>query len=161
FWAVAGNVFDLTIQNLAPPYFPLAERWNAAMQHFVQTPVGRHFASFDRFGSLSRFGTELTVGVGPGIFLLTILSVALAFEFRRARPADGAGAGNTFQLILRLAPWAGFLVLLAKTGSFAVVRYVAPYYPLLFPVFLAGSGHSNLVRQKWWQRLGLLLMIFT
>jgi hypothetical protein len=161
FWAVLGNAFDLTVQNLAPPYFPLAERWNEGVQHFVRTPLGAHFVSFDRFGLLARFASELNVGVGPGIFLFTLLSMAMALKFRDGRTLGGATAGQPLQILLRLAPWAGLLVLMMMTASFAIVRYTAPYYPLLFPAVLAGAGHSNLVRRKWWQKCGLLLMAST
>jgi len=158
FWGVVGNIFCITVQNLAPPYFPLAERWNAAMDHFVHTAFGAHFASFDQFCLLSRFTPELS-SLGPGLCLFAVVSMWAVFKYRRstfaAEPAD------RFRQALRLAPWGALLVFMAKTASFAGTRYLAPYYPLLFPLLLAQPGQACLVRQRWWQWLGLSLMAFT
>lgn len=47
FWGIIGNAFCIPLQNLLPPVFPWVESWNATMEHFVQTPFGSHFASFE------------------------------------------------------------------------------------------------------------------
>jgi hypothetical protein len=160
FWAIVGNAFCIPVQNLAPPYFPFAERWNAAMDHFVHTSFGAHFASFDRFCLLSRFTSELSsVGLGPGLCLLAVISMWARFRYRRS--AFAGEPRDWFRLALRLAPWVALLVFMAKTASFAGTRYLAPYYPLLFPLLLAQPGQTCLVRQRWWQWLGLSLMAFT
>jgi len=51
------------------------------------------------------------------------------------------------------------LVFMAKVGAFSNARYLAPYYLLLFPLFLVKTGHSKVVRQPRWQRLGLEIMV--
>ncbi|MGO8837769.1 MAG: hypothetical protein ACLQAH_14485 [Limisphaerales bacterium] len=157
---IVGNTFDIAIQNLVPPYFPFAERWDEAMQHFVQTPLGAHFASFDHFGRLPRFSSELTAGVGLGICLLTLMAICGASKYRYAGSVGEVPLDDGFFRWLRLASWVALLVFMAKIGSFAAGRYLTPYYPLLFPLILTRPGHSRLVRQKWWQGLGVLLMLF-
>jgi hypothetical protein len=157
-WGIVGNTLCITMQNLAPPYFPLAERWNEAMNHFVQTPFGAHFAGFDHFGRVWRFSSELTAGVGPGVCLLILLAICGARSGRAAASVGKTRIQPGFFRWLRLAPWVGLLIFMAKTASFAAARYIAPYYPFLFPLALVCPGHSYLVRQKWWQRLGLLVM---
>lgn len=154
FWGIVGNTFNITIQNLVPPYFPIAERWNAWMEHFTHTSFGMHFTSFDHFGSLFRFVTETTVGVGTGVCLLVLPAVLAACRSYRAN------AGSFF-FWLRLSPWLALLVLMAKTGSFSAGRYLAPYYPFLLPLILVRPEQHYLVRKKWWQMLGLLVMLFT
>jgi hypothetical protein len=160
FWGIVGNIFNITIQNLAPPYFPFAERWNAIMEHFTQTSFGFHFTSFDCFGRMFRFASETTAaGIGPGICLLTAASIWGAWKLRPA--IRETLIRERLLRWLRLAPWLALLVFMAKTGSFAAGRYLAPYYPLLFPLVLTPPGNLRLVGQKWWQRLGLLVMLGT
>ncbi len=160
FWAIIGNVFNIIIPNLNPPYFPWAERWNLAVNHFIQTPIGAHFGSFDDFCHLWRFALETTVGMGPGICFLILASI-LGAQWSRRAGAGSVSGQHGFFFWLRLAPWASLLVFMAKTGEFSSMRLLAAYYPLLFPLLLVRPGHSYLVRWKWWQWLGCLLMLLT
>ena len=62
-WGTIGNAFCIPAQNLQPPIFPWAGRWNEAMKHFLQTPFGSHFVSFEDFGLLGRAVTAGNAGV--------------------------------------------------------------------------------------------------
>ncbi len=102
-----------------------------------------------------------TAGIGFGIVVLMLISV-----FWSARPPHdhrGGVAGRSPGLharLLQLAPWFSLLVFMTINGANGMARFVAAYYPLLFPLLLAGRGQAALVRRKWWQRLGLLIMVF-
>ena len=161
FWGFWGNVFCLTAQNMVPPFFPWYNTWNAAMQHFLETPFGAHFRSFEVFGLLSQSASAASSGIGLGICLITLFSVWRARQFRpasgagRARPADG--------LIwwLWLTPWVALLAIMTKVGAYENARYLSPYYILFYPVWLAAPGHRRVVRERWWRRLAVLLAGFT
>jgi hypothetical protein len=164
FWGIVGNTFCLPVQNLLPPFFPYASAWNEMMARFVQTPLGAHFSSFESFGFLSPGISESSAGIGLGICVLTLISLLAALWYRRSAPAGTVKAGlqlNRTLWLLRLAPWALLLLFMAKNGNAQNARQLAPYYPFFFPVLLINPGHLPLVRQGWWQRLGLLLMLFT
>jgi hypothetical protein len=164
FWAIVGNAFCLPVQNLLPPFFPYAGAWNEMMQHFVQTPLGAHFRSFQVFGYLSPGVSESTAGIGLGICVLTLISLLGTLWYRRSAPAGKVNEGmqlNRILWLLRLAPWALLLLFMAKNGTDQNARQLAPYYAFFFPVLLINPGNEFLVRRGWWQRLGLLLLSFT
>ena len=49
-----------------------------------------------------------------------------------------------------------------KSGMNTPARLIAPYYPLLLPLLLAGAGQAQIVRRRWWRVLtgGVLLLAF-
>jgi hypothetical protein len=49
-----------------------------------------------------------------------------------------------------------------KSGMNTPARLIAPYYPLLLPLLLAGAGQSQIVRRRWWRVLtgGVLTLAF-
>jgi hypothetical protein len=162
FWGIVGNVFCLPLQNLLPPIFPFSGSWNRLMQEFVDTPLGSHFASFEKFGHLSPGISENTAGIGLGICVLVLASVAGAFAYRRSSFAGGFSGDEEFDWrsgLLRLSPWISLLFFMAKVGMAQNARQLSTYYVFLFPLLLAGRGHVCLARQRWWQRLGLLAML--
>ncbi|HTV76211.1 MAG TPA: hypothetical protein VMD57_04360, partial [Candidatus Baltobacteraceae bacterium] len=174
FWGVIGNMFCIPVQNLLPPFHELlppyfrfsVSLWNEQMRHFLFTPFGSHFSSFENFGYLSavyyRGICEGNAGIGLGV---CILIPATLLEMRRQRKT-GSTTGEIFhhdriQFLLRTVPWALLLLFMAKVGTFSNARQLAPYYILLFPLFLVMPRHSKVVRQRRWQRLGLEIMAFT
>jgi hypothetical protein len=158
FWGIVGNAFSLTAQNLLPPFFPWASAWNAAMHHFLQTPLGSHFVSFENFGRLGRSVTSSSAGAGLTVVIVALLSFCFA---RRSREAVSPLARPAVVGWLQWTPWLALLLFMAKVGSYQNARYLAPYYPLLLPVLLLRPGMAALVRARWWQRLVLLLMTAT
>lgn len=157
-WGLIGNAFAFPLQNLLPPVFPEYQRWNAAMEQFLQTPFGSHFTQFESFALLDRATTEGNTGIGlPICFLLTVSCFAAAWWARRLPPGPG---GRTWgQRLLCLLPWLALLAFLAKVGTYQNARQAAPYYVPLFPLVLGMVGQARLVRTVWWQRLVLLVMV--
>jgi hypothetical protein len=135
------------------------------MRHFLFTPFGAHFSSFENFGYLSgvyyRGICEGNAGIGLGI---CILILATTFEMRRQRKTGSVGQiaqRDPLLFWLRAVPWALLLLFMAKIGTFSNARQLAPYYLFLFPIFLVKPRHAIVVRQRRWQRLGLEIMAFT
>ncbi len=159
-WGIIGNIFCLPMQNLAPPIFPWADQWNGMMKHFLGTPLGAHFTSFEDFGLLGRAATESTAGIGLGICLLVLIS-ALAAQGRKNSQSSEAIRENSFLRLLRWTPFLALLIFMAKVGSHSNARQLGSYYILFFPLLLVGGGHSHLVRQHWWRRLGISVMLLT
>lgn len=165
FWGVIGNIFCLPIQNLLPPFFPWASAWNAAMQHFLTTPLGAHFTQFEVFGLLGRSVTPSNAGIGLGIMVLTLASLwgaGRGLRFAAMLPFTGQTQKHDWHLrLLWIAPWIALLVFMAKVGTYQNARQMAAYYVLLFPVLLAGAGHAALVRRRWWQWLAVAVLCGT
>ena len=161
FWGIVGNAIVIPIQNLQPPYLPLATAWNNAMQQFTQTPFGSHFASFESFAFLSQGASEPNVGIGLGVVVLTMVSVWCARRYRAFMPNASALKFEWQPWLLRIVPWLLLLVFMAEVSSMAPARQIAAYYVFLFPLFLAKREYALLVRRRWWQMLVLLVMFVT
>ncbi len=163
FWGIVGNIFSLTVQNLKPPFFPFSNSWNAAMKHFLQTPMGSHFKNFESFGRLSFGISEQSAALGAGICLLIVVSLFAAWRYRQsARTSFSISAAkDPLAAVLRWVPWLLLLPFMAKIGTFENGRQLAPYYILLLPSILAFRGQSILVRQGWWKAFALTIMLAT
>jgi len=162
FWGIIGNSFCLTAQNLMPPFFPQADRWNDMMDRFVQSPAGAPFRQFSHFGVLGRgchSVNETNAGIGAGVLLLALASL---FAARRLRPDPPAPPPpRPPGRWLRLAPWLLLLIFMAKVGTMQGARHLTPYYILLFPLLLCQDGFPALVRRRGWQRAGIGLLGLT
>jgi hypothetical protein len=163
-WGVLGNCFCLPAQNLVPPIFPWAGQWNQAMVAFLSTPFGSHFNCFERFGYLRRSVTDGTAGLGLGICSLILLSFVIAVRRGRAAMVPVFSSPvhrRATAWLLRLVPWLLLLVFMAKVGTFTNARHLSPYYLLFLPLLLAMPVHSDLLRQIWWRRCGVAVMLVT
>ena len=159
-WAVIGNVFYLTVQNVKPPVFPLVNWWNASMHHFLQTSFGAHFRQFEDFGWLSFGVGESSASLGAGISLLILISIFAARHYRRkTHPAGAPVAVPPLLRLLHWTPWAILIVFMAKVGNAGNGRLIAPYYFFLFPSLLILRGQSMLVRQRWWQWAAICVLL--
>jgi hypothetical protein len=159
FWGIVGNTFCLAVQNLKPPVFPMANAWNTAMQHFVSTPFGAHFTSFEGFAVLDNGTRESNAGIGLGICLITVLSVLWARKFKPSPDVHIRVETGRLKWFLRLAPWGLLLLFMAKVGTYQNARQLAPYYVFLFPSLLVAPGHIRLVRLAAWQWLACSVML--
>lgn len=156
-WGFIGNVFSLAVQNLCPPFFPGVNHWNDGMRHFLQTPFGNHFKSFESFGYLGRSAHEENSGVGLWISLFAGISICAGRYYRKIEPS----ASRHRLGWLRWLPFISLAVFMARDGTYQSARQMASYYTLLFPALLVAKGQSILVRKKWWQALILLSMLLT
>jgi hypothetical protein len=170
FWGVIGNAFCIPVQNLLPPFHELlppffrysVTLWNEQMRHFLLTPFGSHFSSFENFGYLCAdyyhgIG-EANAGIGLGVCILIFATIWMA---RKTKPNGEKIHSDRILFLLRVVPWALLLLFMAKVGTFTNARHLAPYYAFLFPFFLVKPSQTKVVRQRRWQRLGLEIMGFT
>lgn len=158
-----GNQILLALNNLCPPVFPMAGWWNRhaldCFPGFILEPILKNFEQ--PFYLLWEIPTEDWAGLGLGVTVLMFLAGAwsLGGICRRSR-------AQTFLLPMPrwvwkatlLSGWIGFAAFCAKSGMVTPGRLIAPYYPLLLPVFLLGANQLRLIRAWWWR--GLMWLTF-
>ncbi|MGA2279734.1 MAG: hypothetical protein ABSG80_05470 [Verrucomicrobiota bacterium] len=156
---ILGNVFQLLLHNFVPPLFPPTNWWN---QHGVMILPHSWIVDFQPgFSQVGELPTEDWAGVGFGISLL--LAVSVAANFSRAGGAlafPGRAVPAEFRRFVLIAPWIALLFFCATSAMNSPARLIAPYYPLLLPLLLAGAGQSQIVRRGWWRAMtgGVLLL---
>ena len=162
FVGVWGNGLLLALDNFTPPLFPFAGWWNAhalaALPHFISGPMTANFEP--GFLWLGELPTEDWAGIGFGLSVLLAVSVAAGFFIRRAQHVSAFRF--PLSAFVLLAPWLALLAYCMKSGMVTPDRLIAPYYPLLLPLLLAGAGQSQIVRHGWWRALvgGVLVLAF-
>jgi hypothetical protein len=110
-------------------------------------------ANFCRLGELP---TEEWAGLGFGVSCLLAASV-LASRFHRPTSVQARPSWPLRAVLVM--PYGSLLFFFAKSGMMTLARLVSAYYPLLLPVLLRGSGAASVVRQRWWKRAGLAVVI--
>jgi hypothetical protein len=125
FWGFLGNTFCLTAQNLLPPFFPWASAWNQAMQFFLQTSFGAHFASFEKFGRLSRSVSPTSAGLGLHIVFMVLVTVIFLIIVRRSRATICPVARPAIYRWLQWTPWLALVPFMAKVGSYQNARFLS------------------------------------
>ena len=155
---VAGNLFQLALHNFTPPLFPLAGWWN---RHCAGILPQSWIADFQPgFSMVGELPDEDWAGIGFGLSVLLAVSVVTGFFVRAARPPSALSLQPS--ALLLLAPWLALLFFCAKSAMNTPARLIAPYYPLLLPLLLAGAGQSHIVRRRWWRVLagGVVMLAF-
>ena len=156
---LSGNLINLTLQNLAPPVFPIAQKWNAIVASI--TPKNYHeimVLNFESGGAnfaVPDFQGEEWAGLGVGVTLLLAAASIVAFH-RNGRARIPAWV---------LCLWSSFIIAIIayflKAGMTTVGRHVLPYYiPLLAPLLLL-PGHSALLKSRSWRLAAILVMLST
>jgi hypothetical protein len=153
---IAGNAFQLALDNFVPPVFPLAGWWNLnvplLMPHFVMEAVN---ANFDTgFFTIGELPTEDWAGVGFGISMLLIASILASLWFRKTTPRNTAPRAIPPWLCrcVLLAAWISLLAYSVKSGLTTAARLIAPYYALLILSLLVAVP-SKIIRYGWWRAL--------
>jgi hypothetical protein len=158
---ILGNGLQLLLDNFVPPIFPQANWWN---QHVMLILPHSWIVNFqDSFFQLWELPTEDWAGVGFGISLLaSVLPLASFFSggFCRVTVPTGLSVPPKLCRWVLVTPWIALLAYCAKAGMATPARLIAPYYPLLLPLLLAGAGQSQIVRRGWWRAMagGVLLL---
>jgi len=161
---IAGNIFQLGLHNITPPLFPLAGWWN---QHGVLMLPHSWMAAFQPgFSQVGELPNEDWAGMGFGLGVVLAVSVVAGFRGRAGSPLPAAGnearrarsdapyrLSAEFRRLVLIAPWIALLFFCAKSAMNTPARLIAPYYPLLLPLLLAGAGQSQIVRRGWWRAL--------
>ena len=161
---IVGNPTWMLINNLCPPFFPMAKWWNEHSLEFLPGVLrGPMMNNFEiGFQTLWELPMEDWSGIGPGVTVLMLISAVIALPnyFGKRRPI----CNRTLipPLIVKLAliaPWIALLAYCAKSGMVTAARLIAPYYPLLLPALLMGNEQSALVRKGWWGKLAIAVFV--
>ncbi len=152
---VSGNAIALFVQNLTPPIFPLAGRWNSVAPDLFPNSYKRYLANGFEGGGIPWAATDMqiedTAALGLGVALLLVLATG-ATLFGKAKPGRVVGP---WLRALQWAPWIALLVFMAKVGLLNSGRLIAAYYLLLPLPILARAGQQALVRGSWWRGLAM------
>lgn len=161
-----GNCL-LLAKNFVPPFFPQASWWNdnalKVLPHFI---VGPMVANFEQgFHVLGELPTEDGTGIGFGLSVLLVISiVAAAFHSKKiggsaTLPPAARWIPNLVRWGALLAPWGSLLFYCLKSGIVDATRLISPYYPMLFPLLLLGTGEVFIVQKRWWKVLAFCAVL--
>jgi hypothetical protein len=154
----ASNAGLIMVQNLSPPVFPIANKWNHAVQQIVPAGLNARLHELVAEPGAAEFHAEEmqieeNAGLGFGVTLLVLISIAA-----KAIKCQGSFLNLQFDspnavwlTAIRLTPWISLLALLSQSEVYPIGRILAPFYTLLLPLFLAGPAHEQLVKQCWWR----------
>ena len=162
---VWGNTLLLLLNNFVPPLFPLAGWWNQhALNILPQFLIAPMTANFEQgFQMLPELPTEDWAGIGFGLSLLLLVSVSASFLMGRSAKRNPEPSPLIPAKLCRwvlIAPWFALLAFGMKSGMVTPQRLIAPYYPLLLPLFLVGAGQSQIIRRCWWRvTVGVVLLL--
>ena len=163
---IGGNAFQLLLNNFVPPIFPLAGWWNQQaplfMPHFMVAAANNNFDG--GFFAVGELPTEDWAGIGFGVSLLAVVSWLAAAWTGRNTPGMSPIRGIPRGLCrcVMVAVWISLAAYSMKSGMTTAARLIAPYYALLLPLLLTGTGQSQIIRRRWWQMLagGVLVSAF-
>ena len=153
----ANNVVLLTIQNIAPPVFPLSGAWDRALTRHTPPALREKLEhSFEPAGAhwtIGELQVEESAGLGFGVSALALLTFVGALFYRQAGPTRAA-----ISLVIVCA-WISLFVFMTKSGVSSVARIITPYYALLLPAFLLVGNQPHLIRTRWWRAVASLVFV--
>jgi hypothetical protein len=153
---VGANVVSIATQNLVPPVFPLAGKWNdevvknipegleSSLRAVMVEPQAYEF-------SVGDMQIEENAGLGFGVSMLVIVSFLRVRFCLRAKTGRRRDNDPAWLVFLRWSPAIALLALMTQYGLSLFGRILTPYYALLLPIILAGAGHERLMKERWWR----------
>ena len=159
-----ANVVLITIENLVPPVFPLADKWNRGIERALPPKLAERLEqTMESPGckfNLDQMQIEENAGLGFGVCVLLAASVGAAGWARRKFPAAPKNGGCwSWQAWVRFAPVISLLALVTQSNLAAIARLLVPYYALLLPPLLACAGHERVVMRRWWRVAGFAVFV--
>jgi hypothetical protein len=154
---ILGNTLQLATQTLQPPLLPGARRVEAQLSAILPQRVkGMLSRDFPRFQpALGELPQEEAAGLGLAVTLLLIISLLVGL-FVPDRHSHRVGSNSTrAKTLIKATAWVAFISYMAKMGSEATPRLLAPYYLLLIPTVLSIPANALLVRKAWWRSLAV------
>src|ERR1700722_8665899 len=128
---VGGNVFQILLDDFAPPFFPQANWWNQNAPRFFPRALVSISNDFDTgFFQLGELPTEDWAGLGFGVSVLLVVSVFASFWIRKRKSEAQINRAipSAFCKLVLLAAWISLLAFCAKSGLTTAARLVSPYY---------------------------------
>jgi hypothetical protein len=160
---ILGNGLELALDNFVPPFFPAAGWWS---QHYATFLPRSWIEDFQAgFFALGELPTEDWAGIGFGLSVLAVVLALAAIVSKKGWRWEKMPAGLSVPpKLCRWVLWTPWLALMAycvKAGMSTPARLIAPYYPLLLPLLLAGAGTSQIIRRGWWRLLVAIVMVLS
>jgi hypothetical protein len=148
---LGANVVLTIIGNFVPPIFPMANQWNSMVQDIMPPHLANDLSHVleppgCRF-ELPDLQVEENGGLGFGVSVLLLVSSAAAFLRERTKPSKK----SIWLVSVKISSVIAFLSIMEMSRWTAIVRYLLPYYVLLFPLLLADGRHDYIVRRRWWR----------
>lgn len=152
----ANNSVLLSVQNLAPPIFPMASQWSRAVPRHMpaglRTRLEKAFEPGGAHWLLGEMQIEETAGLGFGVTLLLLLGLGFGlFVGNRSCSTASRMPLGGFSLAVIGGAFAALLAFMVESGLTAAARLVTPYYALLIPAALASGAQVRLIRARWWR----------
>lgn len=149
------NLVGFTLQNLAPPIFPLANQWANWVHQVIPADLAEkiraHFEPAASGFKLGEMQTEESAGLGFGVCVLLLATFVFASFTRRAN-APAATRLRGYQILVIAGAWVAVLVFMSQNGLSGAVRYLAPYNIICIVPLLVGVGHVAVIRSRWWKQ---------
>ena len=154
---ILGNGLQVGLQSLEPPFLPLArtvENW--IWDRFPERLQSILKAGFPRFViGFRELPQEESAGLGIGITVLLIASIAAALRYRRRHQTKAFNRAEWQGLVVSFLTWISLFVYMTKLGSESTSRLIAAYYPLVLLPALLNDAQRHIVRERWFQILGI------
>jgi len=154
---ILGNTLQLGVNTVLPPIFPAATNWNSTVVPSImeRRPVAWTRSQFPRLSFETReLATEESAGLGSGIALLWTVLLVISAISNCSGGIPGPRQRRESSWLVRAILASGLIafgVFLAKMGSEAGPRLLAPYYPILLFVVLFLVGAKHPIRLRWWR----------
>jgi hypothetical protein len=158
---ITGNIINTSLQNLAPPVFPMAGSWNAFfIGLFPEGFKAAMIRSFEPTGAefiLPDIQGEEWAGMGAGLTYLLIVTAVITLFRKRQRSQPITKGLWLYTGLFGIALLAYF----SRTGLFTVARHIAPYYPFMIALVLLAVRPENTIRTKLWKWAAAAAMLST
>ncbi len=159
-----ANIVLVTSENVVPPIFPQAARWNELVRRVIPPHLSQELHQTMAESPAAEFRLETMqieedAGFGFGPTLLVLASI-IAVAFSRKNPFFGRHASDgLWKAGVVAAPWIATFALLTQSGITQIARVMAPYYILLLPLVLRSPCQEQMVRKLWWRGAAFLVFV--
>lgn len=143
-------------ENLAPPIFPSAEKFNRALAEKLpaqlSTDLGEILDSPGSQFALDQMQIEENAGVGFGVSALLLASALAAIFYRKKKTSQ-----SKWLICVRWSPLISLFSIFAVCHLSPISRLLAANYALLIPIPLANACQARVVKKLWWRAAAFMV----
>lgn len=159
----AHNCVLVVFQNLIPPIFPLADKWNQTMLKVIPTNLQRRLeSSFEPGGAhiaADQMQIEEAAGLGMGVSVLILAAFFGTMFSKHIVESTQDRKSRLFRNTILAAAVVSIFPFLYVSGSTTAARLVTPYYGLIVPIFLLRQSGDWIKRNAWWRWIAGLVFL--
>jgi hypothetical protein len=146
----ASNTLALTVANLQPPIWPIAQRTNDVFNRFIDTSGLREFCKQSpRFeAKWYEMPSEESAGAGLGLVVMAGISTAATVLFYRRETSPSGSRSRRGNV--GIASLFAALVPVCLVSSEGLPRMVSVFIPSALILILLGAANQTLVRSRAW-----------